>query len=88
MGELGIDRENAEQIVEGLLRFELVVRAELKRAGTNEVIYQYRPECNLISFLTFTQILANRPRNYSFRIQNRSTPYFGNGTYKRPMGGK
>lgn len=83
MGELGIARENAEQIVEGLLRFGLVVRAELKRDGTNEVIYQYRLECNLISFLTFTQILANRPRNYSFSIQNRSTPYFRNGTYKR-----
>ena len=83
MGELGIDRENAEQIVEGLLRFALVVRAELKRKDTSEMIYQYRLDCNLISFLTFAQILVNRPRNFSFSIQNRNTPYFRNGTYKR-----
>lgn len=83
MGELGIDRENAEAIVSGLLRFRLVAQAELKREGANELIYQYRLDCNLISFLTFAHVLLKRPQNYSVRIQNRDTPYFRNGTYKQ-----
>lgn len=83
MEELGIDRANAEQIVEGLLHFALVVKAKRKRAGEDEVIYQYRLDCNLISFLTFAHILINWPQNFSVRIQNRDTLYFQNATYKK-----
>ncbi|MDE7325699.1 MAG: helix-turn-helix domain-containing protein [Lachnospiraceae bacterium] len=84
--ELLIDPADAEKIVEGLLRFRLVVRAELKRGGENELIYQYRLDCNLISFLTFTHMLINPPHNFSVRIQNRKTPYFQHSTYKKPAG--
>lgn len=86
-GELGIGSANAQEIVEGLLYFHLVAQAELKRGGENEAIYQYRPDCNLISFLTFTNILANPPHNFSMRVQNRNTPYFSHTTYHKPMGG-
>ncbi len=82
--ELGIDPANAQEIVEGLMRFRLVVQAELKRGGENEAIYQYRLDCNLISFLTFAHVLANPPRNFSVRIENRNTPYFTHTTYKKP----
>lgn len=80
--ELGIELASAEEIVEGLLRLKLVARAELKRGGENKTIYQYRLDCNLISFLTFAYILQDLPQNFSVRIQNRSTPYFQHNTYK------
>lgn len=84
--ELGIDPANAQEIMDGLLRFRLVVQAELKRGGENEAIYRYRLDCNLISFLTFTHILENPPHNFSVQIQNRDTPYFRHTTYKKPAG--
>lgn len=83
MEELEINLENAQEIVQGLLRLKLVVRAELKRGGGNEEICQYRLDCNLISFLTFAYILQDIPTNFSVMIQNRNTPYFQHSTYKK-----
>ncbi len=83
MEELGIDFENAKEIIGGLLRLKLVVPAELKRGGENVEIYQYRLDCNLISFLTFAHILQDIPTNFSVMIQNRNTPYFQHSTYKK-----
>lgn len=86
--ELGIEHGNAKEIVDGLLDFHLVVQAELKRESKNETIYQYKLDCNLISFLTFARILVNPPHNYSVCIHNRSTPYFSHSTYKKPVEGE
>ena len=77
--ELAIGKSDAEEIIAGLLKFQFISRAELKRGKENAAIYKYCMDCNLVSFLTFAYVLLKQPRNFNIGICNRSRPYFKSG---------
>lgn len=82
MEELALERKNAEEIIAGLLKFEFVTMAELKKGKEKDAIYQYQLGCSLISFLTFARVLLMRPHSYQMKIQNRKSPYCQNSSWK------
>ncbi len=87
--ELGISKENAERIIEGLHSFSLVWQADISDgADKTEKAYQYLGGCNLVSFLTFARTLIKRPHAFSYQTGGRNSPYFINDTYKNPSCGQ
>ena len=83
MHELSISRDNAKEIIDGLLRFNFIWEATLKGGEKeDEKIYQYLADYTLIPFLTFTFTLINHPNNFNYQNSWRENPFFKNDTYK------
>lgn len=81
--ELSISRDNAKEIIDNLLKYNFIWEATLD-GGTkeSEKIYQYLADYTLVSFLTFTRTLLNRPTSFNYQTSNRDKPFFKNDTYK------
>ncbi len=81
VNELNTTAENADKIIEGLVKFGLVRTAGYE--SEDEKIYVYRGGANIISFLTFTRTLMNLPVSFSYQSNARDTPYMKKTTYKK-----
>lgn len=81
--EFSISYDNAKEIIDNLLKFNLIWEATLD-AGTkeSEKIYKYLADFTLIPFLTFTHIFLKRSNSYNYQSDNRQNPFFKNNTYK------
>lgn len=72
---LGITRENAEQIIDGMLKQQIVWQADYNNGSKSESIYQFNAGCNFVSLMTFAHILLNRPVHFSHHENSRKRPY-------------
>lgn len=81
--ELGISRENAEEIIKGMNELGFLWNADFNTGNSSERIYHYTPGVSFVAFITFTHFLLHRPYHYNY--QNNSRPkeiFFKNDTYK------
>lgn len=65
--ELDINKENAKEIVDGMVKLKLIWEADLNKGSRSESIYQYVAGFNFLSFITFAYHLINRP--YCYNLQ-------------------
>lgn len=88
--ELDIDKKNAEEIIDKMMKLNLAVKASLDTGDGKETIYHDNVGINFISFMTFSYILLNRPYNYYNKTRNRDgdNAYFKQDTYKSEKNSK
>lgn len=82
MTELSITEENAAQIIDEMLSFELIWCAELNSGDTGEMIYQYVADCYFVSFLALARTLLKQPRCYYYGDKEREEPFFTEDSYR------
>lgn len=86
---LHITAENAREIIDGMLKFGLIWKADLNNGCSSENIYQYIATCGLVAFLAFTKALMNRPTAFNYQTDNRcGEPYFRNDTFNNNLSDK
>ncbi|MDE7300521.1 MAG: helix-turn-helix domain-containing protein [Lachnospiraceae bacterium] len=86
--ELGIDKENAGEIVRGLKDFNFVKQAILRKGNADEEIYQYRLDYCFVFFMSFADLLLHLPNSFAPGTTSGVRPYFRNGTYKKESHGR
>lgn len=80
--ELGIDRENAKEIIEGMVKLKFIWEADLNKGNRSESIYQYVAGFNFLSFITFAYHLIHRPYCYNLQWDlSEGKAVFGGDTY-------
>lgn len=80
--ELGTDKKNADEIIEGLLKFKFIWQANYQNGEKQDKIYQFLSHVYFLPFLTFTRTLLNTPDNFSYQNGYRYRPYFKDKSYK------
>lgn len=77
---LGISSENAQEILDGMVRLNLLDSSSLSSERGEERIYKSSLGCNFVSFMTFCYILLNRPHAFNLQSGNRDgdKPYLKN----------
>lgn len=83
VNELGISAENAGKIISGLFKLHFIWEANLDMGKNSEKIYQCKVGCDFVSLMYFAQVLLQRPYNFIYQNDSRSTPYFKSKTYKK-----
>ena len=82
--ELDIDKKNAVEIINEMLRLGFAVKASLDTGEGSEAIYHYNANINFISFMVFSYVLLCKPNWYYNQTNSRSAEntYFKHDTYK------
>lgn len=84
--ELNIDKENAKNIIDGMLKLKFIWEADLNKGSRNESIYQYVAGFNFLSFITFAYHLINRPYCYNLQWDlSEGKAIFNGDTYSNPF---
>ena len=76
---LGIPRERAVEILEGLARFKLVSAEEAELDDAVQAIYDFRPNPALLAMLAVGKEVIQKPGSFNFNCTSRNTPYFTGG---------
>lgn len=81
--ELGISKENAEEIINGMKEMNFLWNADFNTGNSSERIYQYTPGINFVAFMTFAHFLLHRPWSFNYQMNSRDNmAFFKNDTYK------
>lgn len=82
--ELDIDKKNAGDIINGMLKLEFVEKASLDTGDGSEAIYHYNANINFISFMVFSYVLLCKPNWYYNQSNQRiaENAFFKHDTYK------
>lgn len=83
INELNIDKENANEIIEGMLKFSLIWEANYQNGDKLDKIYQFLAHAYMLPFLTFTRTLMNRPDSFFYQCGYRYKAYFNDKSYKK-----
>ena len=82
--KLGISDRNAQDILDGMSGFGLILETFLNSGKGEEKIYSFRASALFVEFLTFTWLLLHQPGNFNFQADKRGFKrFFKNETYKR-----
>jgi transcriptional regulator with XRE-family HTH domain len=76
---LGISRERAVEILEGLVRFKLVSVEEAELDDAVQAIYDFEPNPALLAMLAVGKEVVQTPNCHHFYSSNRNKPYFNGG---------
>lgn len=83
MKELEITKQNALEILNGMLEFDFIWKASLDNGENKEDIYQYTLYGNFVQFMTFTKEFITPHNGFIYQSNCRSdVPWFKNSTYK------
>lgn len=84
MKELKITKQNALEILNGMLEFDFIWKASLDNGENKEYIYQYTLYGNFVQFMTFAKELITHHTGFIYQSNCRSgdAPWFKNSTYK------
>jgi len=74
--KLGITREQAVDILEGLKRFKLISVAEAELDDAVQTIYNFEPNPALIAVLAAAKELVKEPNSFYFNSNSRPRAYF------------
>ncbi len=81
--ELDISVENAQSIIDAMVKLKFVFDADLNNgSGKTQKVYQYTADCHFVAFMTFTRNLLHIPTGFNYQSNDREEPYFKNDTYK------
>jgi len=73
---LGMPRERAVEILEGLARFKLVSVEEAELDDAVQTIYDFRPNPALLAMLAVGKEVVQEPNCHHFYSSSRNAPYF------------
>ncbi len=86
--ELDISAENAQSIIDAMVKLKFVFDADLNNgSGKTQKVYQYTADCHFVAFMTFTRNLLHIPTGFNYQSNDREEPYFKNDTYKTRSSG-
>ena len=76
---LGLGRERAVEILEGLARFKLVSAEEAELDDAVQTIYDFEPNPALLAMLAVGKEVVEKPYSHHFYTSGRKAPYFTGG---------
>ena len=79
---LSVSLEEAAQIIERLVRVNVVAQASFSSGTKSKTIYQGKAYIELIAFLYFSKMLLNRPNCFTWQTNSRERPWFRGETFK------
>jgi len=73
---LGLAREQAMEVLEGLVRFKLVSAAQAQLDDDVQTIYNFEPNPALLALLAVGKEVIQKPNSHHFYSSSRNLPYF------------
>lgn len=73
--ELGFTEEKSKQIIEELLRLNLLAKTVAEFGDELVAVYQFTPEPSFVSMLIFAREMIDRPNNFYVNKQSRRKPF-------------